>query len=132
MTKHVSRSTLFLMLTIWVLQLVRRGSSPGQRTRQGLDDGRRTDDTPRQSSTGVRTVRERGVRGSAGVQLSEGSERVSAGSRKRTGAWGSGRETCDMGASTVECAGERLGKGRWLTGGVRGLARADSRTGGQR
>jgi hypothetical protein len=43
---------------------------------------------------------------------------------------GSGRETCDVGASIAGCAGGRLGKGRWLTSGVRGPARVDSRTRG--
>jgi hypothetical protein len=56
---------------------------------------------------------EREVRGGLlEAQLSEGSERVSAGSKKRSAAWRSGRETCDVGASTKECAGGRLGKGR--------------------
>jgi hypothetical protein len=55
---------------------------------------------------------------------------VSAGSRKRSGVWESGREMRDMGASTAECAGGRLGKGRWLTGGVREQARARARTNG--
>jgi hypothetical protein len=45
--------------------LVRRWSSPGQRTRQKLDGGHGTDDRPLQSSTGVRAVRERGARVSA-------------------------------------------------------------------
>jgi hypothetical protein len=45
--------------------------------------------------------------------------------------WGGGRETRDVGASTVGCAGRRLGKQRSLTGGVRGPAREDSRTGSQ-
>jgi hypothetical protein len=47
-----------------------------------------------------------------GAQLSEGSEGVGAGSRKRSGAWGSGQETCIVGASTVGSTGGRLGKGR--------------------
>jgi hypothetical protein len=37
-----------------------------------------------------------------------------------------------VGASTTGSASDRLGKGRWLTGGVRRPARADVRTGGQR
>jgi hypothetical protein len=69
--------------------------------------------------------------GLLGAQLSEGSERASAGSRKRSGAWGSGHETRDVGASTAECAGGRLGKGRRLTGGVREPARARTQTDGQ-
>jgi hypothetical protein len=46
-----------------------------------------------------------------GALLSEGSERVSAGSRKRSGAWGRSREMRDVGASTTECVGRRLGRG---------------------
>jgi hypothetical protein len=45
---------------------------------------------------------------------------------------GSGHETCDVGASTVEYVGGRLGKGRRLTSGLHRLARGDSRTGGLR
>jgi hypothetical protein len=45
---------------------------------------------------------------------------------KGLGAWGSGRETRVVGASMAESAGEGLGKGRWLTGGVREPARANA------
>jgi hypothetical protein len=45
---------------------------------------------------------------------------------------GGGQETRDMDASMAGCVGGRLGKGRWLTGGVRGPAREHSRTGSQR
>jgi hypothetical protein len=65
------------------------------------------------------------------VLLSKGSERVSAGSRKRSGTWGSGQEMHDVGASVAGCAGGRLGKGRRLTGGVREPARAHTQTDGQ-
>jgi hypothetical protein len=41
---------------------------------------------------------------------------------------GSGQETRDVGASTAECADVRLGKRRWLTGGVRGTARANEQS----
>jgi hypothetical protein len=92
--------------------LVRRRSSSGQRTRQGLDNGHETDGGPQQSSTGVGVLRERGARGLVGAQLSEGSERVGAGSRKRSGAWGEWPGKHDEGASTTESADERLGKGR--------------------
>jgi hypothetical protein len=51
--------------------LARRRSSPGQRTWQELDGSHETDDGPWRSSTGACVVRERGTRGSAGVQLSE-------------------------------------------------------------
>ena len=54
--------------------------------------------------------------GLLGAQLSEGSERVSAGSKKRSGAWGSSRKTRDMGTSMAGFTGGRLGKGRWLIG----------------
>jgi hypothetical protein len=56
-------------------------------------------------------------------------ERVSAGSKKGQARGGSGLETRNVGASTTGCAGGMLGKGRWLTGGVHGPARADSRMG---
>jgi hypothetical protein len=49
------------------------------------------------------------------------------GLKRRSGTWGSGRETCDVGASMAGCTGGRLGKGRWLTCGVRGPVRASSR-----
>jgi hypothetical protein len=39
---------------------------------------------------------------------------------KGSGTWGNGRETHIVGASTVESAGWRLGKGRWLTEGSAG------------
>jgi hypothetical protein len=71
--------------------LARRRSSLRQRTQQKLDGGYGTDGGPRQSSTDARALREReseGVRLRA--QLSEGSERVGAGSRiglGRVGAW---------------------------------------------
>jgi hypothetical protein len=55
-----------------------------------------------------------------------------AGSKRRLSACGGGRETHDVGASVARCEGERLGKWRGLTGGVRGPARENSRTGGQR
>jgi hypothetical protein len=67
-----------------------------------------------------------------GALLSERSERVSAGSKKRSSAWGSGRETCNVAASTAKCAGGRLCKERRLTGGVCEPARANTRTSGQR
>jgi hypothetical protein len=67
-----------------------------------------------------------------GAQLSKGSERVSAGSRKRSIDLASCRETSEMGVSTMESVGGRLGNGRRLIGGVRGPARADSQTGGLR
>jgi hypothetical protein len=51
---------------------------------------------------------------------------VGVGLKRRSGAWRGGRETRDVGTSTTGCAGERLGKGRWLTGGVCGPAREDS------
>jgi hypothetical protein len=54
--------------------LVRRRISPRQQTRQKLDDDHRMDGGPWRSSMGVRAVRDRGERGSAGAQLSEGSE----------------------------------------------------------
>jgi hypothetical protein len=57
---------------------------------------------------------------------------VSAGSKRGRTRGGSGREMCDVGVSTTGCADWRLGKGRWLTGGVRELARARTRTDGQR
>ena len=76
---------------------------------------------------------EREVRGGLlGAQLSDGSDRVGVGSRKRSDAWGSGREMHDVGASKVECASARLGKGRRLTGGVHEPARARARMDGQR
>jgi hypothetical protein len=37
-----------------------------------------------------------------------------------------------VGASMAGSTSGRLGKGRWVTGGVRQPARADARTGGQR
>jgi hypothetical protein len=55
-----------------------------------------------------------------------------AGSKRRSGACGGDRETRDVDASTAGCEGGRLGKRRVLTGGVRGPARENSRTGGQR
>jgi hypothetical protein len=75
-----------------------------------------------------------------GAQLSKGSEQVGAGSRKRSSTLGNGRETRDVGsstmeyagASTMEYAGGRLGNGRRLTCGVHGPSRADSQTGGLR
>jgi hypothetical protein len=61
----------------------------------------------------VAMERVREVRGvPLGAQLSEGSEGVGAGSRKRSGAWGSGQETCVVGASMVGSTGGRLGKGK--------------------
>jgi hypothetical protein len=51
---------------------------------------------------------------------------------KGLGAWGSGWETRVMGTSTADSEGGRLGKKRWLTSGVRELARANARTGGHR
>jgi hypothetical protein len=80
---------------------------------------------------GARTVRGKGARGLLGALLSEGSERVSVGSRNRSGMWGSGQKTRDVGASRTECAGGRLGKGRCLTGGIREPARVRTRTDGQ-
>jgi hypothetical protein len=75
---------------------------------------------------------EREVRGGLlGALLSEGSGRVSVGSKRGWARRGSGREMRDVDASTVECAGGMLGKGRWLTGGVREPARARTRTDGQ-
>jgi hypothetical protein len=108
--------------------LARRQSSLGQWTRQELDGSHGTDGGGRRCSMGARAVQERDARGAAGCAT----KRVSAGSKKRSGAWGSGRETRNMGTSTAECAGGRLGKGKWLTGGVREPARANTRTGGQR
>jgi hypothetical protein len=60
--------------------------------------------------------------------LGEGSDCVGAGSKggPRHGGVAGKR------VSTAGCAGGRLGKGRWLTRGVRGPARANSRTGNQR
>jgi hypothetical protein len=49
---------------------------------------------------------------------------------KGSGVWGSGRETRVVGASIAESVGGRLGKGRWLIGGVYGSARARMRTDG--
>jgi hypothetical protein len=40
-------------------------------------------------------------------------------------------ECADVGASTAEGVGERLGKRRGITGGVHRVARGDPRTGGQ-
>jgi hypothetical protein len=57
---------------------------------------------------------------------------VGAGSRKGVGRMGSGRETRVVGAPTTESAGGRLGKARWLTGGVRESARVLTRMDGQR
>jgi hypothetical protein len=57
---------------------------------------------------------------------------VSAGSKIGRTRGGSGREMRDVGVSTTGCADWRLGKGRWLTGGVRELARVRTRTDGQR
>jgi hypothetical protein len=51
---------------------------------------------------------------------------------KGSGAWGSDRETRVVDVSMAESAGGRLGKGRWLTGGVHEPARANARMGGQR
>jgi hypothetical protein len=78
----------------------------------------------------VRVEREsEGVR--LGAQLGEGSE-WGAGSKRRSGACGGGRETRDVGASTAGCEGGRLGKRKGLTGGFHGPARENSRTNGQR
>jgi hypothetical protein len=52
---------------------------------------------------------------------------VGTGSKGGRARGGSGREMRDVGVSTAGCAGGRSGKGRWLTGGVRGPARASSR-----
>jgi hypothetical protein len=95
----------------------------GQWTRQELDGGHRTDDgvSPR-----VRARCEREVSGVCWGLLSKGSERVSAGSKKRSGAWGSSRETRDMGTSMAGFTGGRLGKGRWLIGGVHEPTRANT------
>jgi hypothetical protein len=77
-------------------------------------------------------AREREARVAAEAQLSEGSERVGAGSRKGSGVWESGRETRVVGASTAESESGRLWKGRWLTCGVRDPARANVQMDGQR
>jgi hypothetical protein len=55
---------------------------------------------------------------------------MSVDSERRSVAWGSGRETRDVGASTAGCADGRLGKGERLTSGVREPARANTRTDG--
>jgi hypothetical protein len=80
----------------------------------------------------VRSAREgfEGVCG--GALLSEGSERVGAGSRGGRARGGSGRETRNVGASMVECAGGRLAKGRRLTGGVHEPTKANTQKDGQR
>jgi hypothetical protein len=52
-----------------------------------------------------------------GALLSEGSERVSVGSKRGRSCGGSGQETHDVGTSMAGCAGGRLGKVRRLTGG---------------
>jgi hypothetical protein len=57
---------------------------------------------------------------------------VGCGLKKEGGACRGGRETGDVGASTVGSEGGWLGKRRGLTGGVRGPATKNSRTGGQR
>jgi hypothetical protein len=46
---------------------------------------------------------------------------------KGVSAWGGGQEKRDVGASMVGRAGRRLGRRRWLTGGVRGPTRASER-----
>jgi hypothetical protein len=66
----------------------------------------------------VRARCEREVRGGLlGALLNDGSARVSVGSKRRSGAWGSGQEMRDVGASMVGCVGKRLWKGgeadRW-------------------
>jgi hypothetical protein len=67
-----------------------------------------------------------------GALLIEGGERVGAASEGGRARGESGREMRDVGASTAECAGERLGKGRRLTSGVYEPARVNTRTEGQR
>jgi hypothetical protein len=49
-----------------------------------------------------------------------------AGSKRRPGACGGGRETRDVGASAVGCESERLGKRRGLTGELHGPVRENS------
>jgi hypothetical protein len=49
-----------------------------------------------------------------------------AGSKRRSGVCGDGRETHNMGTSMAGCEGRRLGKRRGLTGGVHGPARENS------
>jgi hypothetical protein len=53
-----------------------------------------------------------------------------AGSKRRPGACGGGREMRDVGASATGCEGKRLGKQRGLACGVCGPTRENSRTGG--
>jgi hypothetical protein len=57
---------------------------------------------------------------------------VGCGLNKMSGTWGGGWETLDVATSSAGCAGERLGKRRVRTSGVRGPARENSRTGGHR
>jgi hypothetical protein len=57
---------------------------------------------------------------------------VGCGLNKMLGTWGGGWEMLDVATSSAGCAGERLGKRRVLTSGVRGPARENSRTGGHR
>jgi hypothetical protein len=58
--------------------------------------------------------------------------RVHSGDHGGSGTWGRGRETRVVGVSTAEIVGGKLGKGSWLTGGVRRPARASVRTDVQR
>jgi hypothetical protein len=77
-------------------------------------------------------VKERCERSAEERYWARGVSECGAGSKKGSGTWRGGREKRDVGASTMGCAGGRLGKRRGLTCGVRGPARENSRTSGQR